>query len=207
MPIVTHEDEKILSNLEIEIAKMMKDMSGKEKDIAAAEMKIADMYGDYCRFMGTYVRKMRDLSKQLEILSREERSGITKGEVDKNKAQIAHIDSIIGRKEKYYDKMKDLAVQKKSLLEKRVELAELLITSAKIRKEIVDIGLKIEEAKNKMIPAEKVATVEQRLKDLEREFERSKKDLEKKDEQLEKERAEVNTMWASIKATIDKEME
>ena len=57
-------------------------MSSKEKSIASAEKKLADQYGDYTRFMGIFVRKLRDLSKQLDILSREGRSGITKDEVE-----------------------------------------------------------------------------------------------------------------------------
>ncbi|MCP4762845.1 MAG: hypothetical protein GY870_13785 [archaeon] len=182
-------------------------MAGKEKTIAAAEVKIADLYGDYCRFLGNYVRKLRDLSKQLDILSREERSGITSVDVTHNKDKVSHIDEIIEKKEKYYDKLKDVAIQKKSLLIKRIEYADLSVIVAKYRKQIVGVGMKIEEAKNKMIPADKVAGTETKLKDLEREFERAKKDLMKKDEQLEKEREEVNVMWGALKGTINGDME
>lgn len=207
MPIITTEDEKQLANLEIGIADMMKDLSQKEKSIAAAEVNIADMYAKYIRFLGLYVRKLRDLSKQLEILSREERSGITTEEVSRNKDMVNHIDDVIEVKESYFDKLKDLAVQKKSFLVKRVEYADILINTAKLRKKMVDIGLKIETAKNKMIPAEKVQTIEMKLKDISRDFERSKKDLIKKDEQMEKEREEVNEMWISLKDVINSEME
>ena len=207
MPIITTEDEKQLANLEVEIANMMKNLSQKEKLIAAAEVNIANMYAKYSRFLGLYVRKLRDLSKQLEILSREERSGITKEEVSRNKNMVNHIDDVIEVKESYFDKLKDLAVQKKSLLVKRVEYADIMINTAKLRKKMVDIGLKIETAKNKMIPAEKVQSIEMRLKDITREFDRSKKDLTKKDEQLEKEREEVNEMWVSLKEVINSEME
>jgi hypothetical protein len=207
LPIITTEDEKQLANLEVEIANMMKNLSQKEKLIAAAEVNIADMYAKYIRFLGLYVRKLRDLSKQLEILSREERSGITKEEVSRNKNMVNHIDDVIEVKEFYFDKLKDLAVQKKSLLVKRVEYADIMINTAKLRKKMVGIGLKIETAKNKMIPAEKVQSIEMRLKDIAREFERSKKDLTKKDEQMEKEREEVNEMWVSLKDVINSEME
>ncbi len=207
MPIITTEDEKQLANLEIDIANMMKDLSQKEKSIAAAEVNIADMYAKYIRFLGLYVRKLRDLSKQLEILSREERSGITTEEVSRNKDMVNHIDDVIEVKESYFDKLKDLAVQKKSFLVKRVEYADILINTAKLRKKMVDIGLKIETAKNKMIPAEKVQTIEMKLKDINRDFERTKKDLIKKDEQMEKEREEVNEMWISLKDAINSEME
>lgn len=207
LPIITTEDEKQLADLEIDIANMMKNLSQKEKLIAAAEVNIADMYAKYIRFLGLYVRKLRDLSKQLEILSREERSGITTEEVSRNKNMVNHIDDVIEVKESYFDKLKDLAVQKKSLLVKRVEYADILINTAKLRKKMVDIGLKIETAKNKMIPAEKVQTIEMKLKDISRDFERSKKDLIKKDEQMEKEREEVNEMWISLKDVINSEME
>jgi len=192
--------------LEIEIAHMMKQMSNREKSIAGAEKSLADQYGDYTRFMGIFVRKLRDLSKQLEILSRENRSGITKDEVEDNKEYVRQLDGAIESKEKYNDKLKDLAIQKKSLLEKRIEYADIMIDIAKIRRKVVDAGLKIEAAKNKMIAAEKIASTEARLKDLEREYSRKKKDLEKKSEQLEKERDEVNAMWETLK-TVTKGME
>ena len=85
MPIVTHEDSKMLSSLEIEIAKMMREMSSREKEIASAEMNVANLYGKYCRFLGIYVRKLRDLSKQLDVLSREQKSGISQEDVQMNK--------------------------------------------------------------------------------------------------------------------------
>jgi predicted nucleic acid-binding Zn-ribbon protein len=203
MPIVTSEDFKILSNLEIEIAHMLKQMSGKEKSIASAEKKLADQYGDYVRFMGILVRKLRDLSKQLDILSRENRSGISKEEVDDNKEYVRHLDSAVELKEKYYDRLKDLAIQKKSLLEKRVEYADIMVEIARLRKKVVDAGIKIETAKNKMVAAEKIASTEAKLKDLEREYDRKKKDLVKKSEQLETERAEVNDMWKQLKSVTE----
>ena len=156
MPIVTHEDSKMLSSLEIEIAKMMREMSSREKEITSAEMNVANLYGKYCRFLGIYVRKLRDLSKQLDILSREQKSGISQEDVQRNKDKVKHIDEVIEAKENYFDKLKDIAVQKKSLLIKRVEYADIMVVIAKLRKQIVNIGLKIEEAKNKMIPAEKI---------------------------------------------------
>jgi predicted nucleic acid-binding Zn-ribbon protein len=206
VPIVTTEDEKLLSNLEIEVAHMLKQMSSKENSISHAEKKLADQYGDYTRFMGIFVRKLRDLSKQLEILSRAERSGITKDEVEDNKEYVRHLDNAIELKEKYSDKLKDVSIQKKSLLEKRIEYADIMIDIARVRKRVVDAGLKIESAKNKMVAAEKIASTESNLKDLEREYTRKKKDLQKKAEQLEKERDEVNEMWEQLK-NVTKGME
>lgn len=207
MPIVTHEDEKILAQLEVDVAKHMKEMSLKEKSISDQEIKVANMYADYCRFLGSYTRKLRDLSKQLEILSREERSGINSEDVDHNKARIARIEEKNSVYEQYYDKLKDLAIQKRSLLKKRIEYSQIIVEIAGLRKKIVDAGLKIEQQKNKMVPAEKIAVLETKLKDIEREFERRKKDLQKKEDQLEKERDEVNDMWKALKASIENEME
>ena len=192
--------------MEIEVAHLLKQMSNREKSISNAEKKLADQYGDYTRFMGIFVRKLRDLSKQLDILSRESRSGITKEEVEDNKGYVRHLDNALDLKEKYSDKLKDLAIQKKSLLEKRVEYADIMIDIARIRKRVVDAGLKIESAKNKMVAAEKIASTEAKLKDLEREYNRKKKDLVKKSEQLEKERDEVNEMWEQLKS-VTKAME
>ena len=131
---------------------------------------------------------------------------ITKDDVNDHKEWVRHLDSAIDLKEGYYDKLKDLAIQKRSLLEKRIEYADIMISIARLRKKVVDAGIKIETAKNKMVAAEKIASTESKLKDLEREYNRKKKDLMKKAEQLEKERDEVNEMWDQLK-TVTKAME
>jgi hypothetical protein len=78
-----------------------------------------------------------------------------------------------------------------------------MIDIAKLRKKVVDAGIKIETAKNKMVAAEKIASTEAKLKDLEREYDRKKKDLIKKSEQLETERDEVNEMWKQLKSVTE----
>lgn len=203
IPIVTQEDQKILSDMEIEIAGMMKEISSKEEGISKAEEKLADLYNDYAKYLAKYVRKLRDLSKQIEILSREGKSGVTQEDVQFIKNQITHIDEKIEKFEKLYDRLKDLSIQKKSLWEKRNDYAEVVVTAAKFRTKMVETKFKIEEAKNKMLPAEKVASSETKYKDLEREFQRSQKEKEKKWENYEKEMVEVNALWKKFKEAID----
>jgi hypothetical protein len=79
-----------------------------------------------------------------------------------------------------------------------------MVENAKIRKRIVEFGLRIEKEKNKMIAADSLSKLEDDLKDTERDFERSKKELEKKWDQLVQERTEVNGMWIAYKNSIDK---
>ena len=118
---------------------------------------------------------MRDKSKQMDVLSREDRSGVSKKEVDQYKKRIAEVEEQIKMVEGYFDRLKDLALQKAGMTKRMQEYSKLVITNAKVRKKIVDIGLKIEKEKNKMVAAESISKNEDKLKDIEREFERSKK--------------------------------
>lgn len=203
MPIVTHQDEYLLSKIETELAKLLNTLARDIDSIKSQEKKLGEMYQFYTKDLGKYIRKMRDKSKQMDVLAREDRSGITKAEVDAYKKQIQKVDDRIRMIEGYYDRLKDLALQKNNLIKRMSEYAKLMVSHAKIRDYIVDIGLKIEKEKNKMVAAESISRNEDKLKDAEREFERSKKELDKKWAQLEEEREEVNQMWKALKDSID----
>ncbi|MCF2139105.1 MAG: hypothetical protein K9W44_03525 [Candidatus Lokiarchaeota archaeon] len=203
MPIVTHQDEYLLSKIDIELAGMLNYLARDIESIRNQEKKLGDMYQSYTKDLGKYIRKMRDKSKQMDVLAREDKSGITKADVDAYKKQIQKVDDRIRMIEGYYDRMKDLALQKNNLIKRMNEYAKLIVNHAKIRKTIVDIGLRIEKEKNKMVAAESISKNEDKLKDAEREFERSKKELNKKWNQLEEERQEVNNMWKALKDSID----
>ncbi|MHA1777368.1 MAG: hypothetical protein DRO88_00345 [Promethearchaeia archaeon] len=203
MPIVTHQDEYLLSKIEVELANMINSLAREIDSIKNQEKKLGDMYQAYTKDLGKYIRKMRDKSKQMDVLAREDKSGISKTEVDAYKKQVQKVDDRIRMIEGYYDRLKDLALQKNNLTKRMKEYASLMVSHAKIRNNIVDIGLKIEKEKNKMVAAESISRNEDKLKDAEREFERSKKELNKKWAQLEEERAEVNQMWRALKNSID----
>lgn len=204
IPIVTHEDEVALAKLDVELADIIKKIGKKIGQLSSQERSLGDSYQDYSKLLAEYARKMRDISKQMEVLAREERSGIEAAEVDAFKKKIAAVDDQTKKIETYYDRMKDLAVHKESLTKKMDEYAALMVENAKIRKKIVEFGLRIEKEKNKMIAADSLSKLEDDLKDTERDFERSKKELEKKWDQLVQERAEVNGMWIAYKNSIDK---
>jgi prefoldin subunit 5 len=203
MPIVTHEDEILLAKIDGEIALTIKALSKKIAGIAEQEKKLSDSYNDYSKALTDYGRKMRDKHKQMDTLAREERSGIQMTEVKEYKKRIDELDDQIKMIVGYYDAMKDLAIQKRNMIAKMDEYADNIIATAKVRKEIIDIGLKIEKDKEKMIAADNLNKREDQLKDAEREFERSKKELEKKWELLGQEKAEVNQKWQNLKKCIE----
>jgi phage-related tail protein len=203
MPIITHEDEILLAKIDVEVSEMFKKIASKIDKISDAEKSLGEIYQDYTKDLQEYARKMRDKSKQMEILAREERSGVEKAEVDDYKKKIVDVEEQIKMIEGYYDRLKDLAGQKRSMTKRMEEYVKMVQVNAKIRREIVELGLKIEKDKNKMVAAESISKVEDKLKDSEREFERSKKEMDKKWEQLVEERGEVNAMWKAFKAAVD----
>lgn len=203
MPIVTHQDEYLLSKIDVEISAMFQKLAKEIDQIRSQETKLGEMYQSYSKDLGKYVRKMRDKSKQMEVLAREDRSGIQDADVKEYKDRIHNVDDQIKMIEGYYDRLKDLALQKGNLTKRMNEYSKLMVSHAKIRKEIVDIGLRIEKEKNKMVAAESISKNEDKLKDTEREYERSKKELDKKWALLEEERSEVNQIWQTLKDAID----
>ncbi len=201
-PIITHEDEKLLASLDVDIAKQFKSLSKNIKKIKKRERKLGEEYQDYTKELKAYVRIMKDKEKQLEILAREKSSGVSQEEIDEYKKRIQDETDKIKMIEGYYDRLKDLALAKETIISTMREYSDLLKDNSDIREEIVDLGLDIEKAKNKMVAAGKISEIEDEIKDVEREFERSKKELDKKWSQLEDERAEVNGLWHALKDSI-----
>jgi len=190
--------------LDVELADVIKRIGRKIAQLSAKEKDLGNSYQEYSKILADYVHKMRDKSKQMEVLAREERSGIEDGEVADFKKKITATEEQMKKIENYYDRLKDLAVHKESITVKMDEYAGLIIENAKIRKKIVEFGLRIEKEKNKMIAADSLSKLEDELKDTEREFERSKKELEKKWEQVQQEKNEINGMWIALKGAVDK---
>ncbi|TFH31122.1 MAG: hypothetical protein E4G98_00725 [Promethearchaeota archaeon] len=203
MPIVTHQDEYLLSKIDVELAHELSGLARGINQISSHEKKLGELYQNYTKELEKYVRKLRDKSKQMDVLAREDRSGINEAEVKEFKKRITTVDDQIKMLEGYYDRIKDLSLQKVTLTKRMDEYAKLMIIHAKNRKSIVDIGLNIEKEKSKMVAAESISRNEDKLKDLDREYERSKRELEKKWAQLEEERSEVNQLWKALKDAID----
>ena len=203
MPIITHQDEILLAKIDSEVAHMFAKLGGTIDSISSGEKKVAGLYQNYTKDLQNYVRRLRDKSKQMEILAREERSGIEDGDVKEIKNRVRGVDDRIQMIEAYCDRVKDLTLQKSGLTKRMREYAKLVVSNAQIRKKIVNIGLKIEKEKNKMVAADSLSKLEDSLKDIEREFERSKKEMNKKWEQILEERVEVNEVWMGLKDSID----
>ncbi|WP_371801819.1 hypothetical protein [Candidatus Lokiarchaeum ossiferum] len=203
MPIITHQDLIELAKIDVEVASDFGKIAKKIETIASAEKKMGELYQSYTKDLSNFVRKMKDKSKQMEVLAREENSGVDDADVKAYKQRVAEVTDQIKALEGYYDRTKDLALQKKGMVKRMEEYNKLVVNNAKIRKRIVEIGLRIEKEKNKMVAADSLSKTEDALKDTEREFERSKKEMEKKWEQLVEERAEVNAMWAALKDSIE----
>lgn len=203
MPIITHQDLIELAKIDVDVANHFAKIAKKIETIASAEKKMGELYQSYTKDLSAFVRKMRDKSKQMEVLAREENSGVDDAEVKAYKKRVTEVTDQIKALEGYYDRTKDLAMQKKGMIKRMEEYNKLVVNNAKIRKRIVEIGLKIEKEKNKMVAADSLSSTEDVLKDTEREFERSKKEMEKKWEQLVEERGEVNGMWAALKDSIE----
>ncbi len=203
MPIVTHEDAIELAKLDVEVAQLFTKLAHRINSLGSQEKKLGDMYQSYGKDLQEYQRKLRDKSKQMDVLSREDHSGVDSEDVAECKKKIQDVDDQIKSIEGFYDRLKDLSLQKKGLTKKMEEYSRLIIHNAKIRKRIVLVGLKIEKAKNKMVAAESISNDEDKIKDIEREFERSNKELAKKWEQILEERGEVNEAWKGLKDSID----
>ena len=203
MPIVTHEDAIELAKLDVEVAHIFTKIAHTIDNLGSQEKKLGEMYQSYGKDLHEYLRKLRDKSKQMDVLSREDHSGVDSEDVAECKKKIHDVDDQIKMIEGFYDRLKDLSLQKKGLTKKMEDYSKLIIHNAKIRKQIVLLGLKIEKSKNKMVAAESISTDEDKMKDIDREFERSNKDIAKKWEQILEERGEVNQVWKALKDSID----
>ena len=203
MPIVTHEDAIELAKLDVEVAHLFTKIAHKINSLGSQEKKLGEMYQSYGKDLQVYSRKLRDKSKQMDVLSREENSGVESEDVAECKKRIHDVDDQIKMIEGFYDRLKDLSLQKNGLTKKMLEHSKLVIHNAKIRKSIVLLGLKIDKAKNKMVAAESISGDEDKMKDIDREFERSNKELAKKWDQILDERGEVNEVWKALKDSID----
>jgi len=197
MPIVTHEDAIELAKLDVEVAHLFTKLAHKINNLASQEKKLGEMYQSYGKDLQEYQRKLRDKSKQMDVLSREDNSGVESEDVSECKKRIHDVNDQVKMIEGFYDRLKDLSLQKKGLTKKMVEHSKLVIHNAKIRKSIVMLGLKIE------IAAESISGDEDKMKDIDREFERSNKEVAKKWDQILDERSEVNQVWNALKDSID----
>ena len=115
---------------------------------------------------------------------------------------IKQNDEYIKANTTYLNAIKDLAIQKEYLIEKKEEFVDALSNVADKRSAVIKKALNVEKAKNKLIDGDKLNVLDQELNDVQRDFDRARDILIKKIHQFKEVRAEINALWLKLKDTI-----
>ncbi|MHA1391289.1 MAG: hypothetical protein ACTSQT_03475, partial [Promethearchaeota archaeon] len=113
-------------------------------------------------------------------------------------------DEYIEVNNKYVDSIKDLAVKKDYLVEKKYEFASALGEVANKRSVVIKKALSVEKKKNDLIEGEKMKLLESELNDSQRDFDRARDILLKKIDQFLQVKNEVDDLWVNLKNSVDK---
>ncbi len=202
MPIITHEDELILSKLEKELASRVNNVAKNQRSVMKAQKTLADDLSELNIARQSLNRTMRDVLKQLQTLNRESRSNVKDEDVKIYEDMVHENDEYIEVVNNYLNAIKDLAVKKDYLIKLESEFAGTLEEEADKRTDVIRKALSVEKAKNKMIEGEKLDRLDVELNDSQREFDRARDVFLKKVEQLNETRKEVNDLWIKLKNTI-----
>ena len=149
-----------------------------------------------------YLRVKRDVSKSMENLAREGRSDLSQKEVDAIKGTINEEADLVEKTRAFINALKDLEAQSRSFIDRKKEYADSIKAVASLRRDIVNVNTKLETEKNKMIAADSLQKLEDKLNDKTREFQRVKADRDKKLAQVDNEITEINKLWIALKNTI-----
>ena len=149
-------------------------------------------------------RTFRDVLKQMQTLVRERRSNIKDEEVKYFQEIIHKNDEYIEVNKKYIDSIKDLAVKKEYLIEKKYEFAAALGDVASKRSVVIKKALSVEKRKNDLIEGEKINILEAELNDSQRDFDRARDVLLKKINQFLQVKNEVDDLWVNLKNAVNK---
>jgi hypothetical protein len=202
MPVITPDMLKELAEIEVKIATELKNNGKKVADLSSLESKLADGYNSYSKDLRALHRVMRDRLSKMEDIKRAEAAGIEEESIEDIKAQIDDIDGTIKKIEVYYDAMKELAENKKHVVSNINAYSEAIIAASKIRKDIVAIDMRIEKEMKNDYAAENMSKLEEKKKDLEREYERARRDVTKKLEILNDEKKEIRGLWKKFKESV-----
>jgi hypothetical protein len=201
-PIITHEDELELAKLEKELVSHFKKLAKAQSALINSQLKYADNLTKTNITRDMLNRTFRDVLKQMQTLAREHRSNIKDEEVNLYKDIIQKNDDYIKRNNIYLNAIKDLAVQKEYLVQKKEEFTEALSGLADKRSTVIKKALDVEKAKNKLIEGDKLNILDQQLNDVQRDFDRARDILLKKIYQFTEVRDEINALWIKLKDTI-----
>ncbi|MFW9949896.1 MAG: hypothetical protein ACFFKA_07215 [Candidatus Thorarchaeota archaeon] len=203
-PIITHEDELELANMEKELANQIRKLAKAQSLLIDSQKKYADNLRKANLARDMLNRTFRDVLKQMQTLVRERRSNIKDEEVKYFQDIIHKNDEYISVNNKYIDSIKDLAIKKDYLVEKKNEFASALNEVANKRSVVIKKALSVEKKKNDLIEGEKVKILESELNDLQRDFDRARDVLLKKINQFLQVKNEVDELWVNLKNSVNK---
>ncbi|MFX1447316.1 MAG: hypothetical protein ACFFCG_04195 [Promethearchaeota archaeon] len=203
-PIITHEDELELANMEKELANQIKKLAKAQSLLIDSQKKYADNLRKTNLARDMLNRTFRDVLKQMQTLVREKRSNIKDEEVKYFQDIIHKNDEYINVNNKYIDSIKDLAIKKDYLVEKKNEFASALNEVANKRSVVIKKALSVEKKKNDLIEGEKMKILESELNDLQRDFDRARDVLLKKINQFLQVKNEVDELWVNLKNSVNK---
>jgi uncharacterized coiled-coil DUF342 family protein len=203
-PIITHEDELELADMEKELANQIKKLAKAQSALIDSQKKYADNLRKANLARDMLNRTFRDVLKQMQTLVRERRSNIKDEEVNYFQDIIHKNDEYINVNNKYIDAIKDLATKKDYLVEKKYEFADALSEVASKRGVVIKKALSVEKKKNDLIEGEKIKILESELNDLQRDFDRARDVLLKKINQFLQVKDEVDELWVKLKNAVNK---
>ncbi|MFX1594582.1 MAG: hypothetical protein ACFFBK_00805 [Promethearchaeota archaeon] len=201
-PIITHEDELELAKMEKELVSQFKKLAKAQSALISSQKKYAENISNANIIREMLNRTFRDVLKQMQTLAREHRSNIKDEEVNLYKEIIQKNDDYIKSNNKYLNAIKDLAVQKEYLVQKKEEFVDALANVANRRSNVIKKALDVEKAKNKLIDGDKLNILDQQLNDVQRDFDRARDILLKKIHQFIEVRDEINELWMKLKDTV-----
>jgi len=201
-PIITHEDELELAKTEKELVSQFKKLAKAQSALIGSQKKYAENVTKANNVREMLNRTFRDVLKQMQTLAREHRSNIKDEEVNLYKQIIQKNDDYIKANNKYLNAIKDLAVQKEYLVQKKEEFVDALADVADRRSTVIKKALQVEKAKNKLIEGDRLNILDQQLNDVQRDFDRARDILLKKITQFTEVRDEINNLWIKLKDTI-----
>ena len=203
-PIITHEDELELAKLEREVVTQIRKLAKAQNTLIDSQKKYAENLKKATLTREMLNRAFRDVLKHMQTLVREKRSNIKDEEVKLFQDIIHKNDGYIDVNNKYIDSIKDLAVKKDYLVEKKYEFASALNEVANKRTIVIKRALSVEKKKNDLIEGEKMKLLESGLNDSQRDFDRARDILLKKIHQFLEVKNEVDELWVNLKNSVDK---
>jgi len=201
-PIITHEDELELAKMEKELVSQLRKLAKAQSALIDSQKKYAENITRTNNIREMLNRMFRDVLKQMQTLAREHRSNIKDEEVKLYKEIIQKNDDFIKANNTYLNAIKDIAIQKEYLVQKKLEFVDALTYVANRRSNVIKKALNVEKAKNKLIDGDKLNILDQQLNDVQRDFDRARDILLKKIYQFIEVRDEINTLWIKLKDTI-----